>query len=91
MFPFSGYILYSSVLDRYDIGSTENVERRLSEHNSGVYAGSFTTRGIPWVLYLEISGLNSHDSYAIEKHIKRMKSKKYIKVRLFMFLGKQQV
>ena len=33
------YILFSEKLDRYYVGTTGDVERRLFEHNSGFYEG----------------------------------------------------
>ena len=73
---YTVYILHSSQLNRYYTGSTDDVERRLAEHNTGKYKGGFTTKGIPWVLYLTIDGLSSKQAYEIESHIKKMKSRK---------------
>ncbi len=42
------YILYSSRLDKYYIGRTNDINRRLSEHNR--IKGKFTDGGIPWSL-----------------------------------------
>ena len=42
------YILYSAKLDRYYVGSTDNIIRRLGEHNRK--KGEYTDVGIPWVL-----------------------------------------
>jgi putative endonuclease len=42
------YILYSSRIDKYYIGSTDNLEWRLERHNLGW--GKFTKGGIPWKL-----------------------------------------
>jgi putative endonuclease len=75
---FSVYIIYSQKLDRFYIGTTDVVSERLIEHNQGKYAGSFTSNGIPWELFLVIDQLESAQAYKIEKHIKAMKSKKYI-------------
>ena len=44
---FVVYILYSSSLDKYYVGSTGNFVKRIVEHNSG--KGNFTSKGIPWV------------------------------------------
>ncbi len=42
------YILHSERLQRYYVGSTEDVQRRLQEHNAGK---SHSTRGgVPWEL-----------------------------------------
>ncbi|MBN1924371.1 MAG: GIY-YIG nuclease family protein [Prolixibacteraceae bacterium] len=43
---FTVYILYSSKIDRYYVGHTNNIERRITEHNRK--KGKYTDRGIPW-------------------------------------------
>ena len=71
------YILQSKKNGRYYIGSTNNIDRRLSEHNSGqtkslryikplalVYAVKFNTRT---------------EACREEQRIKQQKSRKYIK------------
>ena len=75
---FCVYIIYSSKLNRFYIGTTDNFEIRLKQHNSAAYPDSFTCNGIPWTQYLLIENLASNQAYAIELHIKKMKSKKYI-------------
>ncbi|MCF6268569.1 MAG: GIY-YIG nuclease family protein [Melioribacteraceae bacterium] len=45
---FSVYILKSLVADRYYIGSTENVLKRIEVHNSS--RAKWTKRYQPWVL-----------------------------------------
>ena len=42
------YILYSEKLDKYYIGSTKDVEGRISRHNSSKHG--FTSTGKPWIL-----------------------------------------
>ncbi len=46
--PASCYILHSSKLNKYYVGSTTDVERRLTEHNRG--KEKFTKTGMPWTL-----------------------------------------
>ena len=47
---FSVYILYSQGTERYYVGSTQDVPKRLREHNAGK---SLSTRaGAPWQLVL---------------------------------------
>ena len=75
---FSVYILFSHKLKRFYVGTTDDVNKRFSEHNSGRYPDAFSSRGIPWVLFLVINNLNSNQAYNIERHIKAMKSSKYI-------------
>ncbi len=75
---FYVYIIYSPKLDRFYIGSTDNFDLRIIQHNSSLYQDAFTSKGIPWDLFLYIEGNNSAQAYNIEKHIKKMKSKNYI-------------
>ena len=42
------YILYSEKLNKYYIGSTTDLNRRLIEHNRG--KEKFTKTGMPWKL-----------------------------------------
>jgi putative endonuclease len=72
------YILFSEKLNKYYVGTTDDVERRLFEHNSGFYDGVFTSKGIPWRLCLSYSCDTSDKAYALERFIKRMKSRKFI-------------
>jgi hypothetical protein len=46
---YSVYILFSQKLNRFYVGTTDDVERRLQEHNEGTYKDAFTSKGIPWV------------------------------------------
>lgn len=73
---FVTYILYSSKIDKYYVGSTEDIEVRLKNHNAGI--SKFTSRGIPWILvYQEVFETRSQ-ALAREREIKNKKSRKYI-------------
>jgi putative endonuclease len=72
------YIIYSIKLDNYYVGTTDDVERRLYEHNSKMYPDSYTCKGIPWELKLSYLCEKSETAYQLEKFIKRMKSRKFI-------------
>lgn len=72
------YIIYSKKLNRYYTGTTNDVLKRIAEHNDALYADSFTSKGIPWDLCLSFECLSSEKAYALEKFIKRMKSKVFI-------------
>ena len=73
---FVVYILYSNSLDRYYTGSTNNLERRLTEHNRK--KGKYTDAGIPWTLvYSEVFNSRAQASRR-EKEIKSKKSKDFI-------------
>jgi putative endonuclease len=75
---YSVYILFSQKLNRFYVGTTDDVERRLQEHNEGTYKDAFTSKGIPWVIFLTIDQLNSGQAYQIERKIKSQKSSRYI-------------
>lgn len=73
------YILYSKKLDKFYIGNTDLLPlERLNQHNTSFNKGSFTTRGIPWILFLELSCSSRLQARKVELHIKKMKSRKYI-------------
>jgi putative endonuclease len=71
------YILYSKKLDKYYIGCTDDINRRLAEHNA-VDNRNWTASGSPWTLYHSMSCHSLKQARQIEYHIKQMKSKKYI-------------
>lgn len=73
------YILYSQSLNKYYVGFTSvGTNERLKRHNQNYYNNKFTAVGHPWQVYLEIKVKNTSQGLAIEKHIKKMKSKTYI-------------
>ena len=72
------YILYSMSADKYYVGSTSNVERRLYQHNNST-ANKFTGKYRPWELmfFCEV-GESKTIALQIESHTKKQKSRKYI-------------
>ena len=72
------YILYSSNIDQYYIGSCSNLQQRLAEHASKSYHAGFTHRADDWKLFYSKENLGYTLSRKIESHIKKMKSRKYI-------------
>ena len=73
------YILYSVKFDKYYIGYTSSIERRLLEHNE-ISENSFTSKYRPWTLAAAFE-IGSDRSLAmnIEKHLKKQKSKQYLR------------
>ena len=51
---------------------------RFQEHLNGTYRNAYTKKTADWEVYLEIENLEYRQARAIEKHVKSMKSKKYI-------------
>ncbi|GAB5538299.1 MAG: hypothetical protein Salg2KO_04020 [Salibacteraceae bacterium] len=71
------YILYSASIDKYYIGESENVKKRLVHHNSEMNQ-NWTRRGRPWHLVKEIEFADSKAASKAERFIKRQKSRKFI-------------
>ena len=72
---FSVYILYSTNSDKYYVGHTDDVTRRLHEHNFGEHL-TYTSKHRPWILKTSIV-ISSERSLAMrfEKAIKKSKSR----------------
>jgi len=73
---FYTYIIKSITSGRLYIGHTNNVERRLFEHNIGK-SKSTRSKG-PWELVLSRQFGTKSDSVLFELKLKKLKSKKYI-------------
>jgi len=73
---YSVYILYSKSFDRYYVGYTNNIKRRIAEHNRK--KGKFTDAGIPWKLIYTENFSAKIEAMKREKFIKSRKSKAYI-------------
>ena len=76
---FFVYILHSEKLDRFYVGTSNDVIRRMDEHNTGHYKDSYSVKGIPWTLFLSVLCETSSQAYAVESFIKRMKSSVFIR------------
>ena len=75
----SVYILYSPSLNSYYIGfTTTSVLERLHKHNDKYYNSKYSSKTSDWEIYLSFECISEKQARAIESHIKKMKSKKYI-------------
>jgi putative endonuclease len=72
------YILYSSKIDKFYIGYSQNPDERLAFHNSDMNK-IWTKRGQPWTVEKVILFNSSTHALAIERKIKKLKSRKVIK------------
>ena len=75
---FSVYILFSEEHDKYYVGQTDDLERRLLQHNE-LSENSFTSRYRPWELVLVIQVPDRTTAIRMERFIKQQKSKKYLR------------
>jgi putative endonuclease len=74
------YIIYSKSADLYYVGYTKDPQRRLIEHNSNPH-NTFTSIHRPWVMKaLFECGLSDAQSIAVERLIKKQKSRKLIEL-----------
>ena len=75
---FIVYCIYNSQNDKFYIGQTGNLQRRLKEHNSpnGHHTGRF--RG-EWVLIYKESLATRSEALKREKQLKSAKGREYIK------------
>ena len=75
---FSLYILYSNSSDKYYVGYTDDVFRRLKEHNFSEHL-TYTSKHRPWILRKSIViGSERNEAMRFEKAIKKCKSRKVI-------------
>ncbi len=73
------YIMYSKFIDHYYIGyTTDSVELRVQKHLTDFYKNKYTAQVKDRVLQISVNCLNEGQAKNIEKHIKKMKSRKYI-------------
>ena len=72
------YIIYSNEADKYYVGETSDMERRIKEHITGAFKGSFTGRARDWELRLRIEFDDINKARKAEAFIKRMNSRKFI-------------
>ncbi len=74
---FIVYILHSTKLDRYYVGYTNDIDRRISEHNRK--KGKYTDAGIPSDLVHSEEYATKKNAMDRGKYIKSQKSKEYMK------------
>ncbi|RFC53177.1 GIY-YIG nuclease family protein [Brumimicrobium aurantiacum] len=73
----SVYILFSKEIDKFYIGSCNNLTQRLWEHNNKIYKNAFTGKANDWILFYSYENLDYQIARKIEQHIKNMKSRIY--------------
>ena len=74
--PFHFYVLRSELTGRFYVGHTENLTRRIFEHNNN-RTQSIKNRG-PWTLFYSEEYATRSEAAQRERYVKRMKSRIYI-------------
>lgn len=72
------YIIKSKVDGSFYIGETSDLEKRLYWHNTEKLNIGFTKSGMPWEYFFTLKVKDKKVAKKIERHIKNMKSKKYL-------------
>ncbi len=78
---FCVYILQSESTGRYYCGQSEDVERRVRQHNDPEYQGSKTTKHFagPWELVWQMKCADRSEAVLLEKRIKKRGISRYLK------------
>jgi len=71
------YILYSEKCNKYYVGQTDSLEKRVDEHNHGK-GGAFSSNCIPWKLLYSESFSTRSEAVKREQEIKKKKSRAYL-------------
>jgi len=72
------YIIQSTSSSNFYVGETIDLQKRLAEHNAGLYKGAHTSNYNDWVLLAALPCRDRSHARYVERHIKKMKSRKYI-------------
>jgi putative endonuclease len=75
--PHVVYILFSDSRNLFYVGMTNNLERRLEEHNSG--KSGFTKSGMPWRLLWSTIKSSKFDAEILERKLKNYSRQKKVR------------
>ena len=73
---YKAYVLYSERLDKYYVGSTQDLDDRLSRHNAG--RSKYTKSGVPWQLVTSFDFESRSDAVKLENKIKKRGIKRFL-------------
>lgn len=81
------YVLRSGKDNKWYTGFTNDLQRRISEHNNGADMATRSRKPFK-IIYYEVCG-NEKDARAREKYLKSGMGKRYIKNRLKFFFAEE--
>ncbi len=81
---FYTYVIKSKKSNKLYTGSTNNLRKRLNQHNEK--KPTWTKNYAPWILIYYEACLNKEDARSREKYLKTGMGKRYLKNRLKYFL-----
>jgi len=67
---FYVYVLYSADFDKYYIGQTKDVSKRIILHNRGL--DTFTRKYLPWKLIFSITQPSRSQALQLERKLKNL-------------------
>ena len=70
------YILFSEYLQQYYTGCTNDITKRLNDHNSGW--SKHTSKGVPWTLIYSESFQTRTEALKKENQIKKRGAKRFL-------------
>ena len=70
------YILYSTTLDKFYVGHTQDLEDRLKKHNT--HHKGFTGKANDWTVQYQEEFPTKTEAYAREREVKAWKSRRRI-------------
>ena len=73
---YSVYILFSKITKRYYTGQTQDIDNRMSEHNSGETTS--IKNGIPWELVWVKEVESRSDAVLLESKIKKRGAERFL-------------
>lgn len=74
---YTVYVLRSTKTGAFYIGQTNNLERRLAQHNDSTRESWASRRG-PWKVVHEVTFANRSDAVQRERQLKSLKSRKVL-------------
>lgn len=77
--PYSIYILYSEKADKYYVGQTSDLQKRVHDHNHPIVNLKYTAKYIPWELrFSAYVSEERGDAIRVELFNKKQKSKLFL-------------
>jgi len=73
---FKVYILWSEELQKFYVGSTNDIDDRLLRHNSGYQ--KFTSKGRPWLMVCSFDCGDRAEAVSLENRIKKRGIKRFL-------------
>lgn len=74
---FQVYVLKSKNFDKSYVGSTNNLDRRIKEHNSGKH--NFTKKFMPWKIIYTEQYTSESEARRREKFLKTTPGRRFLK------------